>query len=205
MQTGFLHLHKATVIIFVAIYVIKLFGLLANMQSVKALFAKKGLRIFEMVISTLFLVTGVYMFINMAPELRSSLLWIKVLLVLAIIPVAIVGFKKENKALATLSVVGLLACYGLAEMHKKRPAVAATTKTATSGADLFASANCATCHGSEGNAMNYGAKDLSKSTLTDAEVEDRILNGKNTMPGYKKQLSAEQVKTLVDYVKTLRK
>jgi len=204
MQTGFLHLHKATVIIFMAIYIIKLIGLLAGVQSIKGLFAKKGLRIFEMVISTLFLVTGVYLFLNMPPDLRSTYLLTKILLVIGIIPVAIIGFKKENKTLAMLSVLGLLTCYGLAEMHKKRPNVTTEIKAKVSGAEVYAAANCGSCHGPDGKAMNYGAKNLSVTALDDAGIADRIMNGKNTMPPYKKQLSAEQVNALVEYVKSLK-
>lgn len=205
MHTGFLHLHKATVILFLAIYLIKLIALLAGSGSLQALFARKGLRILEMVVSTLFLVTGVYLLMNMPGGTVSTLLIIKIAVVLASIPVAVIGFKRKNKALAALSVVGLIAAYGLAEMNKKRPVTTENLKTAVSGADVFKTANCALCHGEAGNAMTAGAKDLTKSALTDAEIEERILNGKNTMPAYKKSLSAEQVKALVEHVKSLRR
>lgn len=205
MQTGFLHLHKATVILFLAIYILKLIALLLNNQGLQAFFAKKGLRILEMVVSTLFLVTGVFLITKMPSSTISSLLIIKICIVVATIPMAVIGFKRGIKWLAALSVLGLIAAYGLAEMNKKRPVVAETLKESVSGADIFISANCQACHGEQGNAMVAGAKDLSKSALTDAEIEDRILNGKNSMPAYKKSLNAEQVKALVEHVKSLRK
>lgn len=206
MVTGFLHLHKTAVLLFLALYLFKWIALTFNMEGMKAFFAKKGLRIFEMAISTLFLVTGTYLLIQMPAELRSNLLWIKIAMVLASIPLAVVGFKRNNKILATLSVLLIIASYGLAEMHKKRPAgnkeeIAA----ATTGEAIYKANNCAICHGQDGKLMLNGAKDLTASTLSRADIEHQILNGKNAMPGYKNALTEEQLKLLADYVETFRK
>jgi len=206
MYTGFLHMHKTAVILFLALYLFKWIALTFNMEGLKAFFAKKGLRIFEMVISTLFLFTGIYLMVNLAPEMRSNLLWIKIAMVLASIPIAVVGFKRNNKILATLSVLLIIASYGLAEMHKKRPAgnkeeIAA----AATGEEIYKANNCAVCHGQDGKLMLNGAKDLTASTLSRAETEHQIKNGKNAMPAYKNSLNQEQLKLLVDYIETFRK
>lgn len=172
----------------------------------KTFFAKKSLRIFEMVISTLFLATGIYLMVNLAPEMRSNLLWIKIALVLTSIPLAVVGFRRGNKILATLSVLLIVASYGLAEMHKKRPIVnKEKTVTATTGEDIYKANNCAVCHGQDGKLMLNDAKDLTSSALSRADIEYQILNGKNAMPGYKNTLTTEQLKLLTDYVETFRK
>jgi len=205
MYTGFLHLHKTAVLLFMALYLFKWIALTFNMEGMKAFFAKKGLRIFEMVISTLFLATGIYLMVNLAPEMRSNLLWIKIALVLASIPIAVVGFKRGNKILATLSVLMIIASYGLAEMHKKRPAVnKAETVAAATGVDIYKANNCAVCHGQDGKLMLNGAKDLTASTLSRADIEHQIMNGKNAMPGYKNSLDSVQLKLLADYVQSLR-
>ncbi|MFN5218266.1 MAG: c-type cytochrome [Sphingomonadales bacterium] len=205
METGFLHLHKTAVILFMALYLFKWIGLTFNQQGLTAFFAKKGLRIFEMVISTLFLFTGIYLLMKMPAELRSNLLWIKIALVLSSIPIAVIGFKRSNKILATLSVLMIVAASGLAEMHKKRPAVnKEETVAAISGEEIYKANNCAVCHGADGKLMLNSAKDLTASTLSRAETEHQILNGKNAMPGYKNSLTPEQLKSLTDYVEGFR-
>lgn len=199
-------MHKTAVILFLAFYFFKWIALTFNVEGMKTFFAKKSLRIFEMVISTLFLATGIYLMVNLAPEMRSNLLWIKIALVLTSIPLAVVGFKRGNKILATLSVLLIVASYGLAEMHKKRPIVnKEKTVTATTGEDIYKANNCAVCHGQDGKLMLNDAKDLTSSALSRADIEYQILNGKNAMPGYKNTLTTEQLKLLTDYVETFRK
>jgi mono/diheme cytochrome c family protein len=199
-------MHKTAVILFLALYLFKWIALTFNMEGLKAFFAKKGLRIFEMVISTLFLFTGIYLMVNLAPEMRSNLLWIKIAMVLASIPIAVVGFKRNNKILATLSVLLIIASYGLAEMHKKRDTTdPAQIKNAATGEEIYKANNCGVCHGTDGKLMASGAKDLSQSTLSRADIEYRILNGKDPMQGYKDKLTQEQLKLLADYVETFRK
>lgn len=204
MHTGFLHLHKTAVILFLALYLLKLAALLLGVNSLKELFARKALRISEMVISTLFLFTGIYLMVSLPAEQRSTLLWIKVAMVLVSIPIAVVGFKRQNKLLATLSVLLVVMSYGLAEMHKKNPAVSEETKGLTKGADIYA-ANCTSCHGADGAAGLAGAKNLPATTLNDAELEAVIANGKGGMQAYKSKLTAEQIKALVVHIRTLKK
>jgi hypothetical protein len=56
-----------------------------------------------MIVSTAFLGTGIYMLFNI-PEIKP-LLVIKIGIVFASIPIAIIAYKKNNKALAVLSLV----------------------------------------------------------------------------------------------------
>jgi mono/diheme cytochrome c family protein len=66
--------------------------------------------------------------------------------------------------------------------------------------------NCTTCHGAKGDQGYSGAKDLTISTLSDAEVLNIISNGKNGMMPYKSILKTEEEREAVkDFVKTLRK
>lgn len=66
--------------------------------------------------------------------------------------------------------------------------------------------NCASCHGGDGTLKSAGAADLSKSKMTDSQIENVILNGnlKGMMP-YKDILTEREVKGLVKFVPTLRK
>jgi mono/diheme cytochrome c family protein len=65
---------------------------------------------------------------------------------------------------------------------------------------------CANCHGEDGKLGASGAKDLTLSTLTDAEVLQRINEGKNGMPQMKSVLETkENVTAVAEYVKGMRK
>lgn len=64
---------------------------------------------------------------------------------------------------------------------------------------------CASCHGDDGKLGVSGAKDLSISKLTDAEITSIIYNGKNGMPAFGDSFTKEQLDALVPIVKSLRK
>jgi mono/diheme cytochrome c family protein len=74
---------------------------------------------------------------------------------------------------------------------------------------------CAPCHGLDGKARTpagkkLGAKDLSESKLTDAEIEKQILagtkdkKGADRMPAFKDKLTPADVSALATFVKTFR-
>jgi mono/diheme cytochrome c family protein len=76
--------------------------------------------------------------------------------------------------------------------------------------------SCASCHGRDGKAetpiaKKLGVKDLSQSTLTDAQIGQQIREGKQEnqtavkMPAFKDRLTAEEIKSLVAAVKDFRK
>jgi mono/diheme cytochrome c family protein len=75
---------------------------------------------------------------------------------------------------------------------------------ATKGEELF-NANCALCHGRKGDLGMNGAKDLTISPLTRAEMIAMVSNGKGAMMPYKNVLTPKQIETVVDHVRTLRK
>ncbi len=83
--------------------------------------------------------------------------------------------------------------------------------SADDSADLFKS-KCQMCHGADGKGTPTGTKmgahdfhsaDVQK--MTDAQLIDTITNGKNKMPAYKDKLTADQIKGLAAYVKSLGK
>jgi len=102
------------------------------------------------------------------------------------IPVAIIGFKKSNKALAVLSLVMIITAYGLAEMNKKKidkqtvDASVANTEDANYDAvkhgEAIYAANCSSCHGSDGN-NGSGGVNLVSSVMSLENKIDRIKNG----------------------------
>ena len=213
MYTGLLHTHKLVVVLFLLIYIIKTVLLLIGKTENLETFAKK-VKVPEMIISFLFLITGGIMLFQL-PEIKILLI-VKIIAVFTSIPLAVIGFKKKNKILAVLSLVLIFATYGLAEMNKRRVELApvsdeivtntedATYNALAHGKAIF-EANCIACHGAAGDLNAVGAKNLQTSELTDEEVATVIKNGKNAMPPYSKVLNESEVEALVEYVKSLRK
>lgn len=64
---------------------------------------------------------------------------------------------------------------------------------------------CASCHGHNGKLGAGGAKDLSLSRITDAEIKYIISNGKAPMPSFKSNLSENEIEEVIKFVKNLRK
>jgi mono/diheme cytochrome c family protein len=76
--------------------------------------------------------------------------------------------------------------------------------------------HCAICHGADGKAQTkkgrqLKAKDFTKARFqqhtTDKEIVDAITNGikKKKMPAFKTKLSAEEIQSLVGYVRAFGK
>jgi mono/diheme cytochrome c family protein len=115
------------------------------------------------------------------------------------IPVAIIGFKKSNKALAALSLLLITGSFGLAEVYHKRKGIAKeNTGMAANDAKSIYETNCASCHGTDGKLGLAGAKDLSATLLDNAAIKDVIKNGKGLMPA--SQLDDEKANIVAEYV-----
>ncbi len=203
METGIRHTHVLSVILFLAIYLIKTVLLLMNKKDALAKFTK-GVKVPEMIISTLFLATGVYM-LTQVPEIKSLLI-IKIVAVVISIPLAIIGFKKQNKALAVVSLLLIITAYGLAEMSKKQKSksMEAISDNTLNGQKLY-NASCTSCHGVDGKLNLMGAKDLSLSILDTSARIEIIKNGKNAMSSFGAMLTEEQIKAVAAYTETLKK
>ena len=75
--------------------------------------------------------------------------------------------------------------------------------------------NCATCHGKDGRAKTFKsrhhvhARDLTdarwQSDASDERILDSITNGRGRMPAFKDKLTAEQITSLLEYVRGLKK
>jgi mono/diheme cytochrome c family protein len=105
------------------------------------------------------------------------------------------------KIVAFLLVSILFACSS--EPDKNNPIPPETP--AQKSANLFI-LYCASCHGEDGKLGSSGAKNLSKSTLSIAEINEILANGKNAMPPMNKLLQTKENKELVvNHVLSLRK
>lgn len=194
------------VTLFLIHYIVKTVLLVGNKNEKLANYSKKT-KVPEMIISFLFLITGIGMLAMGAGT--NTLFFVKIALVVASIPLAVVGFKKNNKVLAVLSVVFLFGAYGLAEVSKKQKSEVKvdTSNMAASNLEkgkLIYQSNCTNCHGASGNAMLAGAKDLTVSTLSPDETKDVIKNGRGSMQAYP-TLSDDELSGLVEYIAVLKK
>ena len=86
--------------------------------------------------------------------------------------------------------------------------LSATAKADAAAGEATFKAKCAGCHGADGKGKeamkttDLGAADVQK--MSDADLSGVITNGKGKMPAYK-TLSADQVKDLVSFVRSLKK
>ncbi len=201
MHKGILHTHYLVVILFLLIYVVKTVLLLSNKNDVLAAFTKK-VKVAEMIISVLFLLSGIYLATQLPFQSKYDyLFWIKLLLVAASIPLAVVGFKKGNKILASLSLLLLTISFGIAESYKKKKSIPKDTIAVDAGnrnaAEIY-QINCVMCHGADGKLGMAGASDLSASALSKEEIKTIILKGKGSMAAI--AMSPEQADAVAAYV-----
>jgi uncharacterized membrane protein SirB2 len=196
MATGMLHSHTLFVVLFTLIYLIKTILLLSDRDELLEKFKKKT-KVAEMVVSFGFLATGVFLMTQL-PEI-NNLLITKLVLVVLSIPLAVIGFKKKNKVLATLSFFLIVVSFSLA--YKAKAAKAGDKIAANSGKEVFEQ-KCSLCHGNDGKLGLSGAKDLSVSQLEHSGIVEIITNGKNTMASYKASLTSEQIEAVASYIET---
>lgn len=203
METGIRHTHLLSVILFLLIYLIKTILLLSNKNEALAKFTKV-VKVPEMIVSTLFLATGIYL-LTQIPEIKSLLI-IKIVAVLISIPLAIIGFKKKNKVLAVLSLLLIIGAYGMAEMSKKQKSKSMETISGSNlnGKELF-NASCISCHGVDGKLGLMEASDLSISTMDLSSKIELIKNGKGAMTPFSEILTEEQIKAVAEYSESLKK
>jgi len=212
MYTGLYHTHKTVVILFILIYLIKTVLLVTGRKDTLRTFSSK-IKVAEIVISSIFLITGVWLLFTTS-EIRPLFI-VKLAMVVIAVPIAMIGFRKEN-AMGVLAFVLIIGAYGVAEMNRK--AMLRTMDLPKNvvvdasdpgydiqvhGKALFQN-QCSVCHGEDGNLQMSGAKDLTVSVMTKEEVIQRIKLGKITMIAYEDHFSAEEIDALAEYVITLR-
>lgn len=196
MATGMLHSHTLFVVLFTFIYLIKTILLLSDRDELLEKFKKKT-KVAEMTVSFGFLATGIFLLTQL--PVINTLMIIKLVLVFLSIPLAVIGFKKKNKILATFSFFLIVVSFSLA--YKAKDAKAGHKIVAISGKEIY-NEKCTLCHGDNGKLGMAGAKDLSATQLPHAGIVEIITKGKNTMASYKGVLSPEQIEAVASYIET---
>jgi uncharacterized membrane protein SirB2 len=207
MHTGMMHTHLLTVVLFMIIYFVKAYYLLTDRKDGLAKWTK-WTKIPEMVISTLFLATGIYL-ATQASEL-GSWFYVKIGAVIASIPLAVIGVKKENKLAMTGSIVLLLYAFGVARTRSitfTNPEISGVeTNPNSSRYNLQAhgqavyNMHCVRCHGEDGKAGLQGAPDLTASVMDYQQRLTIITMGKTIMPSFQNTLKEEERNAVVAYL-----
>ena len=210
MYKALFYTHLISVNIFLFAYLIKTILLVANKKEALAKFSK-AFKVPEMIISTLFLLSGIYLLVQMG---ATKLLIIKICFVFASIPLAIIGFKKSNKVLAVIAMLLIIMAYGFAEMNKKKidkqtiaPSVADVNSPnydIKKHGEAIYTAYCQSCHGMNGTNGSGGA-DLTISKKSFEEMKAQIKSGSMSMPPFKDIMSEQEISAVVAYIVTFKK
>lgn len=204
MEIGFLHLHVTVAIIFLVLLLSKVILLLAGKKETLQKVRDKT-RVLEMALGGLIILTGGYMFfLKSNPELY---LYAKALLILAAIPLGIIGFKKMKPMPAILALLVVVYIYGVAESKslsfspKKFDVTEAmeSNKNLSEGEVIYTSL-CTDCHGVDGKKQLYKAPDLTQSKLSRDQKIEIISDGKGIMQGYSRSLTSEEISAVLNYI-----
>ncbi|MFT6715493.1 MAG: mono/diheme cytochrome c family protein [Saprospiraceae bacterium] len=206
MFTGIKHLHLLLVLLFVLTTLIKTILLFVNSGKFESYRAKT--RIPEIIITILFLITGIAL-LTIKGSGFHTVFWVKLTVILVAIPLSIIGFKKQAKIPALLGAFLFIMVYGLAEMAAKK-AVITTVEveseqqgTVAHGTELY-KLNCVVCHGENGNKNLGGASDLALSSLTEKQIIEIVSKGTKKMPAFN-TLNEEELKAISLYLIELQK
>ncbi len=200
-------LHVWSVMLFVLIYLVKTVLLFTNTKMLDTFAART--KVIEMIVSTVFLVTGIWLFVILGGIKTFQIL--KLVLVFVSIPLAIVGFKRRIKGVALLAFLLIVASYGVAEMSKNKPFLKANVVINGTGGGRLENGervyfeNCVFCHGTDGKKMYRGAKDLSMTGFDETSIQAMVHDGvKGKMPAYGASLSYEEIADVALYVASMK-
>ena len=114
-----------------------------------------------------------------------------------------------QKMLKVTAVLGFAAAgvFVFSTSNARAIAAASPAESLESSRSLYRT-HCASCHGNDGRSntekgRKLEADDISGTTDSIEKISRMIANGKGDMPGFKKKLSAAQIKSIANYVKTL--
>jgi mono/diheme cytochrome c family protein len=162
----------------------------------------------EMIISFTFLVTGVWLFVIIGGIKTMHI--IKLILVFASIPIAIIAFKRLNKGLALLSFLMIVGAYGISEMSRNKMFIPDRVESDivndtpfSAGANIYHE-HCVFCHGTDGKKMYRLAPDLTKTVFNEDAIMQIVREGsKGKMPAYSITISDENIAAVARYVRSL--
>jgi mono/diheme cytochrome c family protein len=201
-----IRIHTISVMLFLLTYVIKTILLFSNKLKLERYTAVT--KVPEMIISLTFLVTGIWLFVIIGGIKYMQI--VKLILVVASIPLAIIGFKKMKKGIALLSLFMIVAAYGIAEMSKGKMFIPRTSTAMEGNNSEFAAGavvfqqHCVFCHGADGKKMYRNAPDLTLSRLPEDAIIQAVRDGsKGKMPAYVLAVSDENISAVAKFVRNM--
>lgn len=221
MEIGMLHTHVLVVTLFLLFLLFKTVLLLINKKELLAKVRK--FKMVEPILGVLMLATGGYL-LSLYGSAAPTYLWVKLVLVLIIIPIGIVAFKKENKAMAIVALLLTFYIYGASEVGSltfSKDETAAVTDDSPAnntseviiegetaellknGKEIFL-AECKKCHGKDGKKGLFKSPDLTESQLNLSERVAWIKKGKGVMPAYEEKLSETEIEAVALYLDELK-
>ncbi|WKV12996.1 c-type cytochrome [Marivirga harenae] len=222
MEIGMLHSHVLVVTLFLLFLLFKTILLLANKKELLTKIRTK-LKMVDPILGVLMLATGGYL-LSLYGAAAPTYLWVKLIIVLIIIPIGIVSFKKENKAMAIITLILTFYIYGVSEVgslnFSKGETVAVNTESPANDAqeviidgaiaDLLKTgkevylAECKKCHGKGGKKGLFKSPDLTESKLNLSERVAWIKKGQGVMPAYENELSESEIEAVALYLDELK-
>jgi cytochrome c553 len=208
MQTGILHTHTTVVILFLGFFLFKTVLLLAGRtEQLNAI--REKTKLVDIILGVLILATGGYLMSILG--FLDVYLWVKIIVVLALIPLGIVAMRKHSIPMALVSLIGFVYIYGVAEtksltMKRTNYAELASlgAEPALYSAETIYANECSRCHGVEGDAQVYKSANLKVSLLNVQQTAEVIRNGRGKMKAYNNRLNDMQINALAEYVQSLR-
>ena len=220
MYTGMLHSHSGIVTLYLVLLLVKAVLLLVNKKEALQKVRTKT-RFLEIGLGSLFIITGVYLsFVSAAVD--GAYFWVKIIAIIAIVPLGIISFKREQKPLAilTLALFGytyaisetksldlqsnLQEYYANSDMPEKSFDPQAAGYEVMNHGEYVYNKNCTSCHGKKGAAQWSGSNNLQHSKLNYQGTKAWIQNGQNKMPPYENYLSEQEIEAAAKYVVQLQ-
>jgi uncharacterized membrane protein SirB2 len=214
VDTAMKHSHTLVAMLYLLQLLIRVVLMAMNNKVTVAKYTK-AMRIPQILLSVLFLGTGIYLMVRQGQSVDGiqPYVWVKFAMVLASIPLGVIGSKRNSVALTGFAFLVLVGVLGLAYAKPAflRSTAGKSTEVAKAGVDMdkvkagqpLYEKQCVLCHGSDGAAGLQGAKNLATSVLPDADIVSIIKNGKGVMPPA--DLSDAEVEQVKEYVKYIRK
>ena len=206
-------LHIASAVLFIIDYVVKSMLLVFDKNTALDKY-KAYTKVISMIISTIFLVTGIYWLTQIGMKNIGGWFHLKLTLTIVGLVLGIIGFKKKNKAMVLISTFLFVYIYFLSTtksvMLKKVNMNGVVVDTAAANYDELVHGkaiyinNCLRCHGEDGKAGVNGASNLTASMCANKGLIGIIKHGRNLMPAYKDLLSETEINAVASYVKSLR-
>lgn len=212
MDTGMLHTHNLVVSLYLLQLLVRVVMMVAASPTTVEKYVK-AMRVPHIVLSILMVATGTFLMFR-TPGGTQPYILVKLLLVLASIPLGVIGSKRKSVALTAFAFLLLAGTMVIAYTKPAflRSSSSTAVKGSKEGLDMtkvkagqpLYELRCTLCHGADGAAGFQKAADLSASKMADADILTIIKNGKGVMPP-NSDLGEAEVEQVKEYVKYLRK